>query len=128
MKDEDMESTKDKSEIPTPMTDEIYIAYGQHNQIGMVNMTALSRRLEKEATVMSAELVELREWKRQQVFVDSKWDAQAVGKVMNLTLGSDIRPSIQPYIETANDLLKDYVQYGDGREIHDRTLKHLGVS
>ena len=45
------------------------------------------------------ELEELREWKRQCLQVESEWDAQAIGKILNIGLGDSIRKNIQPKVE-----------------------------
>ena len=37
-------------------------------------------------------------WRRSVLAVESSWDCQAVGKLLNLPLGSDIRANIEPGI------------------------------
>lgn len=46
----------------------------------------------------TAECIELRAWKESVLEVESRWDCQAVGKLLGLTLGSEIRPNIEPKI------------------------------
>lgn len=45
------------------------------------------------------ELEELRRWKKEQMQVESEWDAQAVGRELDLPLGSSIRAGILPAVK-----------------------------
>lgn len=42
---------------------------------------------------------DLEEWKRQALLVEASWDVQAVGRLINVPLGGDIRAAIQPALE-----------------------------
>ena len=48
---------------------------------------------------LAAELVELKAWKEQAIAVEATWDVQAVGKLLGILWGQDIRKNIQPKIE-----------------------------
>lgn len=48
---------------------------------------------------LETELNVLQQWKDEQLAVEVTWDAQAVGKELNLPLGSPIRPQILPAIQ-----------------------------
>jgi hypothetical protein len=50
------------------------------------------------AASQTAEVERLLQWKREQIAVESSWDAQAVGCVLGIKLGSAIRPNILPGI------------------------------
>lgn len=43
---------------------------------------------------------DLRRWKQECLAVESCWDVQAVGQLIGVPLGGDIRSAIQPAIET----------------------------
>jgi len=47
---------------------------------------------------MAERIAELEGWKEQQLAVESQWDIQAVGRAMNLRLGTPIRMEILPFI------------------------------
>ena len=44
------------------------------------------------------EIEELQNWKKQQTSVESEWDAQKVGKILEIGLGQSIRKNIEPKI------------------------------
>lgn len=48
-----------------------------------------------EIATLNAELSELREWKRQQLEVESQWDCQKIGKMLGVPLGANIREHIE---------------------------------
>ena len=81
---------------PTPET-EIYAAHKNDvyefvdPEWDWVVSADSARRLERE-------LAELREWKRQQLEVESQWDCQKVGKLLGVPIGAHVRPHIEPKI------------------------------
>jgi hypothetical protein len=77
-------------------------------------------------TKLLEELKSLRRWKSEQLAVETSWDEQKVGKLLNLPIGSAIRPAIQPAIEgminaikEAHDLIRWLIPNSDG--LHHRT-------
>ena len=77
------------STAPTPETDAL-----ANGRIGMWqhNLPAdFARKLERERD-------QLQRWKDEQMFVESQWDAQAVGKELGMVAGTDIRRNILPAI------------------------------
>lgn len=44
------------------------------------------------------EVKELREWKRQQMLVESQWDEQEVGRELGMAIGTPIRENILPLL------------------------------
>ncbi len=56
------------------------------------------------------EIEKLQRWKDQILQMDSEWDVQAVGKLLGLTLGDNIRPAIQPGIEKLHALLQEWIE------------------
>lgn len=51
------------------------------------------------ASKLERERDELAKWKAEQTYVESQWDAQAVGKELGMTAGTDIRKNILPAIQ-----------------------------
>lgn len=47
----------------------------------------------------NAEVERLRDWKDSAAKIEAEWDAQAVGKLLNIPLGQSIRSGIQPAVE-----------------------------
>lgn len=54
--------------------------------------------IQRDLAAMSKERDELKDWKGSAMQVERSWDCQAVGKLLGLTLGSDIRAGIEPGI------------------------------
>jgi hypothetical protein len=52
---------------------------------------------------MDAEIAALRRWKAEQLAVEAEWNEQEVGKLLNLPLGTAVRPAIQPAIEAMRE-------------------------
>jgi len=48
----------------------------------------------------------LENWKEQQLAVESEWDAQAVGRLLNVPLGQPIRAAIGPGIESLKEQVR----------------------
>lgn len=61
------------------------------NISGMVMMFPLSKNMN--------ELEQLKDWKEQQLQVESQWNPQKIGKLLNIRLGESITKNIQPKIE-----------------------------
>jgi F0F1-type ATP synthase membrane subunit b/b' len=75
---------------PTPETDAVFAM--QNGQLcGGANLD-FARKLERERD-------ELANWKAEQMLVESQWDAQAVGRELGMTAGTDIRKNILPAIQ-----------------------------
>lgn len=51
-------------------------------------------------TEAEAEITQLKEWKESALEVESRWDCQAVGRLLGVKWGGDIRSKIQPGIES----------------------------
>lgn len=56
---------------------------------------------DRETTIqrLEAEVKQLKSWKEEMLYVESTWDCQAVGHLLGLTLGDNIRANIQSSIE-----------------------------
>jgi len=85
------------SNQPTPETDALaVVCYAEGGIDGSLGFRALplndARKLERERD-------ELARWKREQMFVESQWDAQAVAKELGMPAGADIRKNILPAIQ-----------------------------
>lgn len=86
---------QDAQGTPTPRTDaESARLFG-----GKFNMGEICELMEAFARTLERELAQLERWKAEQMAVESAWDCQAVGKLLDLPLGTDIRRNIQPEIE-----------------------------
>jgi hypothetical protein len=72
---------------PTPDTD-AFQASGKAHYMAC----DFARKLERERD-------ELARWKREQMLVESQWDAQAVAKELGMPSGADIRKNILPTIQ-----------------------------
>ena len=73
---------------PTPETD-----YEEQIDNGDTKpLFVFCRKLERERD-------ELARWKREQIFVESQWDDQAVAKELGMPAGADIRKNILPAIQ-----------------------------
>ena len=57
-------------------------------------------KLEAQLLASQAECERLREWKRQQLQVESEWDPQAVGNALGIQWGASIRAGILPAVQT----------------------------
>ena len=62
----------------------------------LVNADQMAKLFE----ALEAKLAALEEWKESALEVESKWDCQAVGRLLGVQWGSDIRSQIQPGIES----------------------------
>lgn len=56
-------------------------------------------QIASELLKLAARVAELEAWKAEAMAVDSQWDPQAVGRLLDIPLGTLIRPGIQPGIE-----------------------------
>jgi hypothetical protein len=56
------------------------------------------RKLRIENATLAAENEELRRWKTEQLEVESSWNVQSVGKLINCPPGVNIRPRIEDFI------------------------------
>ena len=56
-----------------------------------------------DAAIVHKEVDQLRQWKESAMAVSSSWDVQAVGKALEVRLGSMIHPQILPGIEKLKD-------------------------
>jgi hypothetical protein len=74
--------------LPTPETDAV-AAYEGNWDTKALRMTVHARKLERE-------LKELRQWKKEMLFVESQWDEQMVGRLLGLQLGDYIKANIEP--------------------------------
>lgn len=54
---------------------------------------------------LQKEIYELRRWKEEQMQIESSWNEQAVGKLLDLPLGSAIRPQIEGKIKGLQEAL-----------------------
>lgn len=88
----------------------------------------------REYVALRAEILELREWKRQQMEVESTWDAQAVGEAIGAPLGASIRKAILPAIVAITkdrDELREKVERFGGlldehRESNEAVINNQG--
>jgi len=53
------------------------------------------------------EIETLQDWKDQMLFVESEWDEQFVGTLLNMKLGDSIRKNIEPKIINLKDALTE---------------------
>jgi len=53
----------------------------------------------KKVAELEKEVERLSQWKTQMLIVESSWDVQAIGKLLNLKWGDNIRKNIEPEIQ-----------------------------
>lgn len=63
---------------------------------------------------LADEIERLRAWKAEALAVESMWDVQAIGKLLGVRYGGNIRPAIQPGIENLRELLTRAREHIDG--------------
>jgi NAD(P)H-dependent flavin oxidoreductase YrpB (nitropropane dioxygenase family) len=79
---------------PTPETDAAICGQAEYDSYG-----AYLDSLEDHARKLERERDEALQWKREQMLVESQWDAQAVAKELGMLAGADIRENILPAIQ-----------------------------
>jgi hypothetical protein len=77
---------------PTPETDAAYQGLSDESMRRTIKQRTAMQRIERERD-------ELARWKREQMLVESQWDAQAVAKELGMPAGADIRENILPAIQ-----------------------------
>ena len=56
--------------------------------------------LNKELAAVTEQRDRLQRWKDEQLAIEIKWDAQAVGRLLGMTVGNEIREGIEPAIRS----------------------------
>jgi len=79
---------------PTPETDAAICSQEEYD-----SYEAYIDSLEDHARKLERERDEALQWKREQMLVESQWDAQAVAKELGMPAGADIRKNILPAIQ-----------------------------
>lgn len=80
-----------KDTRPTPETDAAYQGLSDESMRRTVKQRTAMQRIERERDTLAR-------WKEEMMYVESKWEARAVGKELGLRAGQDIRPNILPAI------------------------------
>jgi hypothetical protein len=77
----------------------------------LLNFAEHSEKVAREIRNLITERDELKEWKRQQMGITSQCDMQEVGRLLGMTLGTNIHanliPKIQELIEDRDNLKRD---------------------
>lgn len=85
-----MKNKHDMPETDAKFTDLFGSEFDDHTP-NQKEARRFSARLERERN-------QLQRWKDEQMFVESQWDAQAVGRELGMVAGTDIRRNILPCI------------------------------
>jgi len=86
---------------PTPETDELFESLGSDADYSCCyTLRDHARRLEHERD-------ELREWKKEQLAVESEWNPQEVARLLDIPLGGSIRAAILPKISNLREKLEE---------------------
>jgi hypothetical protein len=90
---------------PTPETDKLQ----SHTPVGTVWLEH-SKSLERERD-------QLQRWKDDQMFIEAQWDAQAVGRELDMVAGTDIRRNILPCVVRLKKELHEAHEALSGRTV-----------
>lgn len=78
--------------------DELVWAHNRLQQLGYTSYQLGPYTTNDVVDELRREVEELREWKRQQMLVESQWDEQEVGRELGMAIGTPIRENILPLL------------------------------
>lgn len=84
-------------------------ALGLHPETELIDVLAAIQSVRSEARNypnLQLKIEGLARWKAEQLLVESEWDAQAVGRLLQVPLGGSIRAAIQPGIEALQERVR----------------------
>lgn len=94
------------------LSKELEIESKKNHQIA-VHYALEYNKVQREMIALRAQRDALARWKAEALAVESEWDPQEVGKLLELPLGASIRPRIAPCIHIFKTALERIVKDGN---------------